>query len=309
MQYLTLALDASCDLPKAIYQRFDLATLPVTWLANPAVLPPDDRSKAITDAWYQTADHPTRDALPELHQDTHLSQRLNDSWLLQSDGTLVITPAKHRHPGYHHWNHQAATLQPQLDRLRHAANLHSHFRLRVMDSGHTLAAYGLLVQVIAHLHRDQGLTIDKLRLPLLAFAPRIRHFYSVPAFANPMLFPHNPTFPPLNWLKRSIMAHQKTFPVFQVLDGEDTMVQRATDEDPITPIVDLVQAALEESRLSHSAVNASFAGDIEPLQQHPAIRRLHQIVTAQGGNLWLSPMAGSSACLFGRNAFSLALVN
>ena len=299
MQYLTLALDASCDLPKAIYQRFDLATLPVTWLANPAVLPPDDRSKAITDAWYQTADHPTRDALPELHQDTHLSQRLNDSWLLQSDGTLVITPAKHRHPGYHHWNHQAATLQPQLDRLRHAANLHSHFRLRVMDSGHTLAAYGLLVQVIAHLHRDQGLTIDKLRLPLLAFAPRIRHFYSVPAFANPMLFPHNPTFPPLNWLKRSIMAHQKTFPVFQVLDGEDTMVQR----------VDLVQAALEESRLSHSAVNASFAGDIEPLQQHPAIRRLHQIVTAQGGNLWLSPMAGSSACLFGRNAFSLALVN
>lgn len=309
MQYLTLAMDASCDLPPAIYQRFDLATLPLTWLATPARLPPDDRSKAVTTAWYQTPDNPTRDSLPELHQDTHLSQWLNDRWLLQSDGTLIIAPAKHRHPGYHHWNHQAATLQPQLDRLRHAANLHRHFRLRVIDGGHTLAAYGLLAQEVAHWHRDQGLTIDKLRLPLLAFSSRIRHVYSVPAFANPVLFPHTPAFPTVNWLNRSIMIHQQRFPVFQVLNGEETMMNRATGDDPITPIVDVVQSALEESRLSHSAVNASFAGDIEPLQEHPAIRRLHQLVTAQGGHLWLSQMAGSSAYRFGHAAFSVALVN
>lgn len=309
MQYLTLALDASCDLPKAIYQRFDLATLPLTWLANPAELPPDDRSKVVTDVWYQAAKDKTFCSAPVVQQDTHLSQSLEDSWLLNSDGALVITPAKHRHPGYQHWNHQGATLQPQLDRIRHAANLHSHFRLRVMDSGHTLAAYGLLAQETARLHRDQGLSIDKLRLPLLAFSPRIRHFYSVPAFTKPAPYPQTPAFRKLNWLKQTMMNHQRTFPVFQTLDGEEQMVNHATVDDPITPIVDRVCAALEESRLSHSVVNASYAGEIEPLQQHPAVRRLHQLVTEHGGNLWLSRMSGSSAYLIGRNAFSVALVN
>lgn len=309
MQYLTLALDASCDLPKAIYQRFDLTTLPLTWLASPDELPPDDRSKTLTDIWYQAAKVPHSRSVPDVQQDTHLSQSLENSWLLNSDGALVITPAKHRHPGYQHWNHQAAILQPQLDRIRHAANLKSHFRLRVMDSGHTLSAYGLLVQEIAHLHRDRGLSIDKLRLPLLAFSPRIRHFYGVPAFANPARYPQIPAFQKVNWLKRSIMNHQKTYPVFQTLDGEEQVVSHATADDPITPIVDRVCAALEESRLSHSAVSASYAGEIEPLQQHPAVRRLHQLVTEQGGHLWLSRMSGSSAYLFGRNAFSVALVN
>ncbi len=309
MQYLTLALDASCDLPKAIYQRFDLATLPLTWLANQAELPPDDRSKAVTDAWYQASKNQDSNSFPDVHQDIHLSQLLEDNWLINSDGALLITPAKHRHPGYQHWIHQAATLQPQLDRIRHAASLHSHFRLRVMDSGHTLSAYGLLVQEIAHLHRDQGLSIDKLRLPLLAFSPRIRHIYSVPAFATPALYQQTPAFQKLNWLKRTIMNHQKTFPVFQTLDREEQMVNHATTDDPITPVVDWVCAALEASRLKHSAVNASFAGNIKPLQQHPAVRRLHQLVTEQGGHLWLSQMSGSSAYLVGRNAFSVALVN
>lgn len=314
MQYLTLALDASCDLPKAIYQRFDLATLPLTWLARPTELSPDDRSDATTEVWYQSLTNGTPQSLPELSRkelsrDTHLSQSLDDTWLLNSDGALIITPAKHRHPGYEHWNHQAATLQPQLDRVRHAANLHSHFRLRVMDSGHILAAYGLLVQEVAHLHRDEGLSIDKLRLPLLAFAPRINHLYSVPAFANPALYPQTPAVPKLNWLRRFVMSHRGTFPVFQTLNEQEKLVGHATTADPITPVIDRVCTALEQNRLSHSAVNVSFAGEIEPLHQHPAVRRLHERVSQQGGHLWLSRMSGSSAIRFGENAFSVAVVN
>lgn len=309
MPYLTLALDSSCDLPKAIYQRYELATLPLTWLAKPTELPADDRSGGVTKAWYQALANQTPCSLPDLARDTHLSRALDNAWLLNSDGALIITPAKHRHPGYHHWNHQAAILQPQLDRVRHAANLHSHFRLRVMDSGHILAAYGLLVQEVAHLHRDQGLSIDKLRLPLLAFSPRIKHFYSAPAFAKPRLHPQTPAFPNLNWLKRSVMKHRGTHPVFKASDEQEELVGHASVADPITPVVDLVCVALEQNRLNHSAVNASFAGDIEPLRQHPAVRRLHDIVSQQGGHLWLSRMSGSSALRFGGQAFSVAFVN
>ncbi|WP_028672669.1 DegV family protein [Saccharospirillum impatiens] len=310
MQYLTLALDASCDLPNAVYQRFELSTLPLAWLANPTEWSPDDRSIAITDAWYQLAAN-TSPTLPlhDLNQDTRLSQALENHWLLNSDGALVVTPAKHRHPGYHHWNHQATILQPQLDRIRHAANLHSHFRLRVMDSGHTLAAYGLLVQEIARLHRDEGLSIDKLRRPLLAFAPRIRHIYSTPAAANSMRTLEKPVFPNVNWLQRALLNHQQSYPIFQVLDGQEERIGRATAADPITPVVEQICATLEASRLNCPAVNASFAGDTDPLQQHPAVRRLHQLVTRQGGHLWLSRMSGSSAYLFGKGAFSVAFVN
>lgn len=309
MQYLTLALDASCDLPKAIYQRYELTTLPFSWLAKPTELPADDRSWGVTKAWYQALASQTPLSLPELARDTHLSQSLDNAWLLNSDGALIITPAKDHHPGYHHWNHQAAILQPQLDRVRHAANLHSHFRLRVMDSNHILAAYGLLVQEVAHLHRDQGLSIDKLRLPLLAFSPRIKHFYSAPAVAKPSLYPQAPAFPKLNWLERSVMKHRGTYPVFQASDEQEELVGHATVADPITPVVDLVCASLEQNRLNHSAVNASFAGNIDPLHQHPAIRRLHEKVSQQGGHLWLSRMAGSSAMRFGEQAFSVAFVN
>lgn len=314
MQYLTLALDASCDLPKAIYQRFDLATLPLTWLAKPTELPPDNRSDATTEAWYQSLTNGTSHSLAEwsrkeLSRDTHLSQSLDNTWLLNSDGALIITPAKHHHPGYDHWNRQAATLQPQLDRVRHAANLHSHFRLRVMDSSHILAAYGLLVQEVAHLHRDQGLSIDKLRLPLLAFSRRIKHLYSVPAFANPALYPQTPAFPTLNGLRRFVMSHRGTLPVFQTLDEQEELVGHATAADPITPVVDLACTALKQNRLNHATVNASFAGEIEPLHQHPAIRRLHEMVSQQGGHLWLSQMSGSSAIHCGENAFSVAFVN
>lgn len=309
MQYLTLALDASCDLPKAIYQRFELTTLPLDWLATSTGLPADDRSADVTKAWYETLANQTPHSLPNLARDTHLSQALDNHWLLNSDGALIISPAKHRHPGYHHWNHQAAILQPQLDRVRHAANLHSHFRLRVMDSGHALAAYGLLVQEVAHLHRDQGLSIDKLRLPLLAFSSRIKHLYSAPAFANPSLHPQTPAFPQLNWLKRSVMKHRGIYPVFQASNEREEWVGHATKSDPITPVVDLVCAALDQDRLNHSAVNASFAGNIDPLHQHPAVRRLHERVSQQGGHLWLSQMSGSSAMRVGEQAFSVAFVN
>lgn len=309
MQYLTLALDASCDLPEALYQRFELATLPLAWLAPTTLLPPDDRSAAVTRTWYGSKETLNRQWLPNLSQDDHLGQRLNDHWLLHSDGALLLTPAKHRHPGYQHWHRQAATLQPQLLRIRRAANLQRHFRLRVLDSGHTLAAYGLLAQELARLHRDQGLTIDKLRRPLLALAPRIQHYYSVPAFRTPAPYPEAPAFPGINRINQTLMASRRRFPVFRVYNGEEQRVHYATPDDPVTPIVEQVTETLETSPLSHPAVNVSFAGQIDPLRQHPAIRQLHHVVSAQGGHLWLSPMAGSSAWLFGHGALSVALVN
>lgn len=309
MHYLTLAVDASCDLPTAIYQRFELTTLPLSWLAQQTELPADDRTAAVTETWFQALANPTAPTLPPLTRDTHLSQSLDNIWLLNSDGALIITPAKHRHPGYQHWNHQAATLQPQLDRVRQAANLHSHFRLRVMDSGHSLAAYGLLVQEVAHLHRDQGVSIDKLRLPLLAFSSRIKHLYSAPAFAHPMRYPQTPAFPNVNWLKRSVLKHRGHYPVFLASDEQELPVGHATVNDPVTPLIDWVCAELKQNRLSHPAVNASFAGDIDPLRQHQAVHRLHDIVSQQGGHLWLSQMAGSAAMRYGEQAFSVAFVN
>lgn len=309
MQYLTLALDASCDLPKAIYQRFDLATLPLTWLASSAELPPDDRSETVTEAWYQAAKDQRNHSAPDLQQDTHLSQLLEDSWLLNSDGALVITPAKHRHPGYQHWNHQGAILQPQLDRIRQAAHLRSHFRLRVMDSGHTLAAYGLFVQQAASLHRNQGLSIDKLRLPLSDYSSRIRHVYCVPAFANPIHDAQKGVLPGVNWVRHSLVRLRKRIPIFLTTDEHETLIGEVTGKDPIESVIRHATGLLEQNRLSCSIVNMSIATTRPPLLRHPAILRFHELVNRQGGTLWLSPMSGTSALLFGENALSVAFVN
>jgi fatty acid-binding protein DegV len=309
MQTLTLAVDASCDLPKALYQRLELSTLPLNWMAAPEGLTPDDRTDAVTEAWYLALGAEPAKPVTDPLNDTRLGNYLDDTWLLTSDGTLLITPAKHRHPGYDHWHKQATTLQPQLDQVRHAANLNGHYRLRVVDSGQTLAAYGLLVQAIATLHRDKGYSIDKLRLPLLSFSARITHLFSVPAFANPERYTQIPVFPRLGWLRRSVMGQQKKMPMFRAQDGEEKLVGGVRQDTSISSVVEQFCKELEQSRLSHSTVNASFAGPIDQLHQDPAIKRLHQQVTRQGGHVWLSQMAGSSALVFGAGAFSLAFVN
>ena len=309
MQYLTLAVDASCDLPKAVFQRLELSTLPLAWLSTTTELQPDNRTAEVTDAWYQKLDtaEPWMPVNPIT--DPRLSQYLDDTWLLTSDGVLLITPSRARHPGYNHWNPQAAILQPQLDRVRHAASVSGHFRLRVVDSGQSLAAYGLLVQEVARMHRDLNLSIDRLRLPMQAFSERIHHFFSVPAFAQPTVKPVQPAFPTLPWWRRTVMQRQGTVPLFQARNGEERLVGKAPGADVITHVVEHVCVGLSQNRLNHSAVNASYAGPVDHVQQHPAIRRLHQVVSDQGGHLWLSRMAGSSAVLFGAGAFSVAFVN
>jgi len=309
MQYLTLAVDASCDLPKAVFQQFDLTTLPLEWLTTATGLLPDDRTSDTTDVWYQQLDSAERWTLLNPITDTRLSQQLDDSWLLTSDGVLLITPNRVRHPGYGHWSPQAAIVQPQLDRVRHAAHLSGHFRLRVVDSGQSLAAYGLLVQEVARMHRDLSQSIDKLRLPMRAFSARITHFFSVPAFARPTVKPVPSAFPALPWWQRRLMHHRGRIPVFQARNGQEQQVNSVLEADVITDVVARVCLALSHNRLTHSSVNVSFAGPMNLVKRHPAIRRLHQVVSDQGGHLWLSRMAGSSAVLFGAGAFSVAFVN
>lgn len=272
--HIALIADTSCDLPAPVKSRFDAQLLPL--------------GLQMADAF---------------------SDQFKEDWVYHYDSLQAVTPAARYSPTYQQLREAFFEVQPEADLLRQKAYLDENFRIRLLDSGQLYAGYGLVMHEVMRLHRQEHVSIDKLRQPLEAFKERVCLLYSFPD-ARRLVNDRDPRLEELGWLTQQKLRWVSGTLLFRLEhDTGHRLLETVKPEEAIDHLLGLAIQTVEEEPLENRLVNASFAGSLEALRERPLFRDLYQAVLRQKGQLWLSTMSAPSAGHLGPGAFSLAFTH
>jgi len=302
---LGILVDASCDLPTSIYERYQVNILPTTLMVKKQPVS-DARDPETTQRFYHsTSAQQLASARPDSATAEALIGALNTSLLYQYDQLLIVTPHLKLSNTLTRVRETIFQMQPQFEALRLAAQLTHPYKVRILESNSGYAGYGLVLYEALRLINEKARSVDQLKQPLDAFKGSLVTFvlpgherFNYELLANP---PFN-----LSWLSLQKLKLTTSLPIFKIdLDGAN-YYQNLKTGNVERDFLHFAYQQLTHTQLSSHLVNISYAGNLAQLRVLPVVKTLQQYVKSKGGKLVYSMMSLSSAAQLGKGALSLS---
>lgn len=300
-----LVVDSTCDIPESFLQRNQVQILPLSVSGGESPLT-DRRHKTDGLSFYQQwaarrSLKPVRNPITE-HD---VASALVDRWIYDFDHLLIVTPHIKLSSTLQTIRETLVLQHPNLEPLRHQAQLTLPFKVRVVESQSGLAGYGLAVYEALRLMSEKARSIDQLKTPLTAFSQRLETF----------VLPGNPaqqlkTEPfALSWLAAQQQQWKRQQPVFHIGHRGVTLLRSCQQATRLKEFVRLVTQRLGHMQLHNQLICVSYAGNPADLRVSSAYTELQQCVKEKQGRLLFSIMSPASASQLGYGAVSVAFAH
>ncbi|WP_320826917.1 DegV family protein [Reinekea sp.] len=302
---LGILVDASCDLPTSIYERYQVNILPATLMVNQQLII-DARDPETTQRFYRsTSAQQLASARPDSATVGALIDALKASLLYRYDQLLIVTPHLKLSNTLPRVRETVFQIQPQFEPLRLAAQLTHPYKVRILESNSGYAGYGLVLYEALRLIKERARSVDQLKQPLDDFKSSLVTYvlpgherFNYELLANP---PFN-----LSWLSLQKLKLTTSLPVFKIDFKGANYYENIPSGNAERAFLHFAYQQLMGTRLSSHLVNISFAGNLAKLRVLPMVKTLQKYVISQGGKLVYSMMSLSSAAQLGKGALSLS---
>jgi len=251
-----IVIDATCDLPSSIIERYQVNVLPIH-LEFKNISFTDKRLPEQSNQFYKTTsnqDISNGKISPATTES--FSTALAEKWLYQFDNILVIAPHRKINATLQSVRLSILEMQSKFEQLRMQANLKPAFKIRVIESQSGFAGYGVVLYEALQLASEKARSADQLKQPLDQFIPRIET-YVLPGNAN--INPHLLGQPPFNlgWIDQKKIKLTKRIPFFK-LDIDGVQQCKLLPIDNIeNNFLEIIYDKLTRTKLKNHLVNIS----------------------------------------------------
>lgn len=300
-----ILVDATCDIPTSILKSHHVTILP-TMLNLKSEAFPDARLVNDTLSFYN--ERPNSEITEASYNSAgfeELKTLLEDNLLYTCDHLVFIAPHIKLSSTLKNIREALFDLQPRLQSLREQALINTPFKVRIIESEHAYAGYGLVLYEALRLLNEKARSADQIKAPLDDFK-RTVETYILPGHVNGgqqhlSAAPFN-----LSWLSQKKQQLVRTQPVYKIDQNGFRHMTDIRSNSPENSFLEFTYDYLTRTSLRNHLVNISYAGKLSQLRVTPAFKLLHEHVKAKRGRLVYSNMSPSSATQLGMGALSVS---
>jgi len=298
-----LLVDATCDLPQSIYERYGVHTIPTFVQCKKQRFADSRDLKATTNFYEETSSsqiasakvlEPDRKAIREL---------ISEHLIYKYDHLLVLAPHIKNSDMLKILREEIFEQQPFFEKLRLSANLTSSFKIRLIETNTSFTGYGLMLYEALRLMHEKARSVDQLKTPLDKFKQKIE-CYLLPGPHQYKQYSEDPF--DLNWLAIQKLKLGKTTPIFKVDEAGLSLCENIATGNIENLFLEYIYDQITRSNFESHLVNVSYAGKLSRLRVLPRFKSLHEHVKSRGGKLVYSMMSISSAIQLGEGAISIS---
>jgi fatty acid-binding protein DegV len=300
-----LLVDATCDLPSSVLERFNVNVIPSRIEGNtePYI---DNRSKESSIQFYNNLG---KKGISHFKLNPLTSKSFVDllkaDLLYHYDNLLVIAPHLKLNETLTSVRQGILEIQPEIEQLRHQARLKNNFKVRVIESNNGFAGYGLNLYEALRLMGEKAHSVDQLKKPLDSFKYCV-NTYVLPGEQglNSELLAEPPFN--VNWLALKKYRFSAQLPAFRIADNSFSKIATIKASNATNTFLELMYDEVTRNTFDNHLLNISYAGNLAHLRVLPTFRALHEHVKNKGGKMVHSVMSPSNGVLLGPGALSAA---
>lgn len=300
-----LLVDATCDLPSSVLERFNVNIIP-SRINSKSDVYVDDRSKDSSIQFYSSLG---KKGIGQFKLNpltsTGFVELLKADLLYHYDNLLVIAPHLKLNETLTSVRQGILEVQPEIEQLRREARLKNNFKVRVIESNNGFAGYGLNLYEALRLMGEKAHSVDQLKKPLDAFKHCV-NTYVLPGEQglNSELLAEPPFS--LNWLSLKKYRFSTQLPVFRIADNGFSKIATLKTANATNAFLQLIYDEVTRNTFDNHLLNISYAGNLAHLRVLPTFRALHDHVKNKGGKMVHSVMSPSNGVQLGPGAISVA---
>jgi fatty acid-binding protein DegV len=300
-----LVVDATCDIPSSILERYKVHVLPTSFSIK-AETTLDYREPETSLEFYSNTSA-SKLATASAHSCTAevLISRLKEDLLYHHDHLLIVAPHLKLSNTLQNFREAILLAQPEFEQLRRAAHIRNSFKIRIIESQTGYAGYGLALYEALRLMGEKARSVDQLKKPLDAFKQRIETFilpghekFNHQMLADP---PYN-----MSWVTLKKLQLSNTIPSFRVVENGIVRHHQFKRLNVENDFLSMIYDELTRTKLDNHLVNISFAGNLAQLRVNTTFKALSEHIKNKGGKLVYSSMSPTSAAQLGLGAISVA---